>query len=239
MSPAADVKTLIINGTDISARADQTILEAALEHDIRIPTLCHLGGLSDVGACRLCLVEVKGTSRLLPACVTKVAEGMEVTTETERLAKYRRMILGLLFAERNHVCSICVANGACQLQSLAESQGMTHVEFPYRFPRLSMDATHERFSIDHNRCILCTRCIRVCSEIEGAHTWDVMGRGVQSLIISDLNQPWGTSETCTSCGKCVQVCPTGALFDKGKVGTKTPKNPDFLPYLNMMRDGRS
>jgi bidirectional [NiFe] hydrogenase diaphorase subunit len=239
VSPAADVKTLIINGTDISARADQTILEAALEHDIRIPTLCHLGGLSDVGACRLCLVEVKGTSRLLPACVTKVAEGMEVTTETERLAKYRRMILGLLFAERNHVCSICVANGACQLQSLAESQGMTHVEFPYRFPRLSMDATHERFSIDHNRCILCTRCIRVCSEIEGAHTWDVMGRGVQSLIISDLNQPWGTSETCTSCGKCVQVCPTGALFDKGKVGTKTPKNPDFLPYLNMMRDGRS
>ncbi len=239
MSPAADVKTLIINGTDISARADQTILEAALEHDIRIPTLCHLGGLSDVGACRLCLVEVKGTSRLLPACVTKVAEGMEVTTETERLAKYRRMILGLLFAERNHVCSICVANGACQLQSLAESQGMTHVEFPYRFPRLSMDATHERFAIDHNRCILCTRCVRVCSEIEGAHTWNVMGRGVQSLIISDLNQPWGTSETCTSCGKCVQVCPTGALFDKGKVGTKTPKNPDFLPYLNMMRDGRS
>ncbi len=162
MSPAADVKTLIINGTDISARADQTILEAALEDDIRIPTLCHLGGLSDVGACRLCLVEVKGTSRLLPACVTKVAEGMEVTTETERLAKYRRMILGLLFAERNHVCSICVANGACQLQSLAESRGMTHVEFPYRFPRLSVDATHERFSIDHNRCILCTRCVRVC-----------------------------------------------------------------------------
>ncbi|HYB61908.1 MAG TPA: bidirectional hydrogenase complex protein HoxU [Methylomirabilota bacterium] len=239
MSPAADVKTLIINGTDVSARADQTILDAALEHDIRIPTLCHLGGLSDVGACRLCLVEVKGTNRLLPACVTKVAEGMEVTTETERLAKYRRMILGLLFAERNHVCAICVANGACQLQSLAESQGMTHVEFPYRFPRLSMDATHERFAIDHNRCILCTRCVRVCSEIEGAHTWDVMGRGVQSLIISDLNQPWGTSETCTSCGKCVQVCPTGALFDKGKVGTKTQKNPDFLPYLNMMRDGRS
>jgi len=168
-----------------------------------------------------------------------VAEGMEVTTATERLSKYRRMILELLFAERNHVCSICVANGACQLQSLAQSQGMTHVEFPYRFPRLSMDATHERFAIDHNRCILCTRCVRVCSEIEGAHTWDVMGRGVQALIISDLNQPWGTSETCTSCGKCVQVCPTGALFDKGKVGSKTLKNPDFLPYLNMMRDRQS
>jgi len=239
VSPAADVKTLIIDGTDISARADQTILEAANEHNIRIPTLCHLVGLSDVGACRLCLVEIKGNNRLLPACVTKVAEGMEVTTETERLSKYRRMILELLFAERNHVCSICVANGACQLQSLAQSQGMTHVEFPYRFPRLSMDATHERFAIDHNRCILCTRCVRVCSEIEGAHTWDVMGRGVQALIISDLNQPWGTSETCTSCGKCVQVCPTGALFDKGKVGSKTLKNPDFLPYLNMMRDRQS
>ena len=235
MSPAVHVKTLRVDNTDLSARADQTILEAAREHGISIPTLCHLEGLSDVGACRLCLVEVKGTSRLLPACVTPVEEGMEVTTRSERLAKYRRMILELLFAERNHICAVCVANGCCDLQALAQAQGLTHVQFPYRYPRLPVDASHDRFVVDHNRCILCTRCVRVCDEIEGAHTWDVMGRGVDSMVITDLRQPWGESETCTSCGKCIQVCPTGALFEKGRA--QMAKKRDFLPYLTMMRDG--
>jgi bidirectional [NiFe] hydrogenase diaphorase subunit len=239
MTPAADVKTLRIDGADISARADQTILEAAREHNIAIPTLCHLDGLSDVGACRMCLVEVAGTSRLFPSCVTRVEEGMEISTQTARLQKYRRMTLELLFAERNHVCSVCVSNGACELQALGQSHGLTHIEFPYRFPRQPVDASHERFTIDHNRCILCTRCVRVCAEIEGAHTWDVMGRGEKSRVITDLDQPWGTSESCTSCGKCVQVCPTGALFEKSRVGTGARKNPEFIPYLNEMRDGQS
>ncbi|MGA2482813.1 MAG: bidirectional hydrogenase complex protein HoxU [Candidatus Acidiferrales bacterium] len=237
MNPGSDVRTLTIDGVDASARADQTILDAARDAGVSIPTLCHLDGLGDMGGCRLCLVEVKGTNKLLPACVTRVEEGMEVTTKTERLTKYRRMILELLFAERNHICSICVSNGACELQSLAQSQGLTHVDFPYRYPSLPVDASHERFVMDHNRCILCTRCVRVCSEIEGARTWDVMGRGAQARVITDLNQPWGTSETCTSCGKCVQVCPTGALFEKSKAGTHFAKDPDFLSYLNLMRGG--
>ena len=238
MIPAASVKTLVIDGTDVSARSDQTILEAAREHGLAIPTLCHLDGLSDVGACRLCLVEVKGANRLLPACVTLVEEGMDVTSNSERLAKYRRMILELLFAERNHVCSVCVVNGHCDLQSLAQAQGMTHVHFPYRYPKLDIDASHERFVVDHNRCILCTRCVRVCDEVEGAHTWDLMGRGINSQVITDLCQPWGASETCTGCGKCVQVCPTGALFEKGKSGPEAAKKRDFLPYLSMMREGQ-
>lgn len=238
MSPADGVKTLTINGMDVSARAEQTILDAAREAGISIPTLCHLDGLSEVGACRLCVVEVKGSGRLLPACVTHVEERMEVTTQSDRLAKYRRMILELFFAERNHICSICVSNGACELQDLAQSQGLTHIEFPYRYPRLPVDSSHERFTMDHNRCILCTRCVRVCGEIEGAHTWGVMGRGVEARVITDLDQPWGTSDTCTNCGKCVQVCPTGALFEKSKVGEKSEKKPNFLSYLNDMREGR-
>ena len=239
MTQAGDVRTLKINGADISARADQTILEAALEHNIAIPTLCHLDGLSDVGACRLCLVEVAGTSRLFPSCVTRVEEGMQISTQTDRLQSYRRMTLELLFAERNHVCSVCVSNGACELQSLGQSHGLTHIEFPYRFPKQSVDASHELFTIDHNRCILCTRCVRVCAEIEGAHTWDVMGRGEMSRVITDLDQPWGESESCTSCGKCVEVCPTGALFEKSAVGTGARKKPEFIAYLNEMRDARS
>ena len=193
MSAAVDVKTLIIDGKNVSARAGQTILEVARENGIDIPTLCHLDGLSDVGACRLCVVEVKGSNKLLPACVTTVFEGMEVTTQSERLQKHRRTILELLFAERNHICSVCVSNGHCELQSLAQSQGVTHVRLPYRNPELPVDASHERFTLDHNRCILCTRCVRVCAEMEGAHVWDVMGRGIDSMVITDLHEQWGKS----------------------------------------------
>ena len=225
------VKTLTIDGKQISAQEGETILSAATEAGINIPTLCHLDGLSEVAACRLCLVEVAGTSKLLPSCVSTVAEGMDVKTDTERLRKYRLMILELLFAERNHVCSVCVANGHCDLQSQAERQGMTHVRFPYLFPEAKVDASHELFIMDHNRCILCTRCVRVCDEIEGAHTWDVMGRGTDSRVITDLNQPWGESDSCTSCGKCVQVCPTGALSEKGRSVAEAMARRPYLPYL--------
>jgi bidirectional [NiFe] hydrogenase diaphorase subunit len=124
------------------------------------------------------------------------------------------------------------------LQALAQKLGITHVNVPYRYPIEPVDATHERFIIDHNRCILCTRCVRVCDEIEGAHTWDVMGRGIKARVISDLNQPWGESQTCTSCGKCVHVCPTGALVEKGKSSSEMSKRQQFLPYLTIMREGK-
>jgi bidirectional [NiFe] hydrogenase diaphorase subunit len=237
MSENMDVRTLVIDGHELSARAGQTILEVARENEINIPTLCHLEGLSNVGACRLCLVEIKGNNKLLPACVATVHEGMEVSTDTERLRKHRRIILELLFAERNHVCAVCVSNGHCELQAMAQEQGLTHITLPYRNPELTFDASHERFTADHNRCILCTRCVRVCAEIEGAHVWDVMGRGIDSIVITDLHDDWGKS-SCTRCGKCVQVCPTGALFDKSKIGSDHPKYPDFLPYLNLMREAR-
>ncbi|PJF43209.1 MAG: bidirectional hydrogenase complex protein HoxU [Candidatus Thermofonsia Clade 1 bacterium] len=229
------VVTLKINDQEVSGREDETILDVARENGVDIPTLCYLDGLSAVGACRLCLVEVVGVARLLPACVTRVSEGMEVRTHSERLQRYRRMIVELLFSEGNHICSVCVSNGHCELQSMAIKLGLDHIEMPYRFPVRQVDASHARYGLDPNRCILCTRCVRVCDEIEGAHTWDIMGRGIASQLITDMHTPWGESETCTSCGKCVQVCPTGALFVKGKSVAEMTKRPDFLPYLAMMR----
>ena len=236
MNPAPAIKTLSIDGHDISARAEETILAVARQNNIFIPTLCALRGLSTVGACRLCLVEVKGVNKLLPACVTRVEEGMEVTTNSERLKRYRKQILELLFVERNHICSVCVSNGYCELQSLSQKLDITHVHFPYRYPRAQVDASHERFVVDHNRCILCSRCVRVCDEIEGAHTWDMMGRGIEAQVITDLNQPWGSSLTCTGCGKCVHVCPTGALSEKGRSVAEMEKRRQFLPYLTLMRE---
>ncbi len=238
MTAQGRIRTLVINGQDVSASEDQTILEVAQENDIFIPALCQVEGLSGVAACRLCLVEIKGSPRLFPACVTRIAEGMEITTDSERLQNYRRMILELLFAERNHICSVCVTNGHCDLQALAQKLGMTHVRFPYRHVALPVDASHSRFVIDHNRCILCTRCVRVCDEIEGAHTWDLLGRGIDSRVIIDLDQPWGSSDSCTSCGKCVHICPTGALSEKGKSVAEMRKKRQFLPYLTIMREER-
>lgn len=231
------IVTLKIDGRDVGAREDETILQVARENGIDIPTLCHMDGLSDIGACRLCLVEVQGANKLLTACVTTVHEGMEVITRSPRLDSYRRMIVEMLFSERNHICSVCVSNGHCDLQDLATGVGVSHISVPYLYPKVGIDASHERFVLDHNRCVLCTRCVRVCDEIEGAHTWDLLGRGVNSRVITDLAEPWGASESCTSCGKCVHVCPTGALFEKGKSVAEMTKRRAFLPYLTSMRNG--
>jgi bidirectional [NiFe] hydrogenase diaphorase subunit len=138
MSPVSTVKTLKIDDRDVSARPDETILDVARENGIFIPTLCELKGLSTIGACRLCLVEVKGTPKLLAACVTQVQEGMEVTTHSERLQKYRRSIVELLLTERNHICSVCVSNGHCELQFLAQKLNIDHVHFPYRYPKVQV-----------------------------------------------------------------------------------------------------
>jgi bidirectional [NiFe] hydrogenase diaphorase subunit len=229
-------KTLIIDGQHLSAEEGATILEVARDHAINIPTLCHLDGVGDVGACRLCLVEVKGTPKLLPACTTKVAEGMEITTQSERLAGYRRMTIELLFAERNHVCAVCVANGNCQLQSLAADLGMEHVRYEYIYPRWEVDVTHRLFGMDHNRCILCTRCVRTCAEIEGAATKGVSGRGARARIITDLNQPWGEAASCTECGKCVMSCPTGALFKKGATSAESVHDRAKLTFIVNARE---
>jgi bidirectional [NiFe] hydrogenase diaphorase subunit len=227
-----------IDGEYVNATEDQTILGAARANGKYIPTLCFLDGLTAVGSCRLCLVEVSGVGRLLPACTTPVQNGMSVTTASDRLTKYRRMAIEFLLIERNHHCAVCVSNNHCELQAMAQRLGVTHVNFPYNSPRVAVDLSHPRYVLDQNRCILCTRCVRACAEIEGAHVWDVMSRGIRSRLVAEANRPWGESTGCTSCGKCVQVCPTGALAEKGCAVEEMIKRDEPITRLAAHRGGR-
>jgi bidirectional [NiFe] hydrogenase diaphorase subunit len=224
-----------IDGELVSALAVETILQAARSAGKQIPTLCYLEGLSAVGACRLCIVEVSGTDRLLPACTTPVQDGMSVTTTSPKLTHYRQIAVELLLVERNHVCAVCVSNGHCELQAMATSLGITNSRYWYNYPKLPVDMTNKRFVLDHNRCILCTRCVRVCSELEGAHVWEVVSRGIHSRITSDMNQPWGEALNCTNCGKCVQACPTGALAEKSWAVEEMVKRNDNITGMALRK----
>ena len=238
-----NVCNLRIDDRALTVAAGTSLLQAARRAGISLPSLCHLDGLTPVGACRLCLVEVEtevpgagtepaqGGRRPLAACVTAAAEGMRVHTDTPLLRDIRRSIVEMLFSEGNHTCAVCVANGDCELQTMALRVGMDHNRLPERFPRRAVDLSHPLFGLDHNRCILCTRCVRVCDEVEGAHVWDVGWRGEQCRIIAGLDQPWGAVDSCSHCGKCVEVCPTGALFHKSACSGDHPSHPERLADL--------
>lgn len=206
--------SFIVDGRACSAPSGWTVLQACRHAGIRIPTLCHLEGLSPAGSCRLCLVEVRGLPRPVPACATTVSPGMEVTTASETLQQHRRAIVEMLFAGGDHVCAICIASGRCELQELARALALDHVTLGVERRAAHVDASHPRFGIDPGRCILCTRCVRTCSEVEHANTLGVAGRGRSARVVMDAGGPWGASSTCTSCGKCVAACPTGAMYEK-------------------------
>lgn len=232
------VKTFKIDGIDVTGKSNETILEVANDHNINIPTLCYLKGLTPIGSCRMCLIEVEGSDKLIPACTSKIKEGMEIVTNSEKLQNHRKMVLSMIFAERTHTCSVCVSNGHCELQNQAIELGLEHSHVPYIHKSFDIDASHKDYVYDPNRCILCTRCVRVCDEVEGAHALDIFGRGIDAKIIHDMDEPWALSESCTSCGKCVQVCPTGSLFEKGVSATEMIKKKSIVTNLIQMRKDR-
>jgi bidirectional [NiFe] hydrogenase diaphorase subunit len=223
------------DGVEVEAYADESVLQAARRSDVFIPSLCFLEGLSVWGGCRICVVEVAEDHRLRPACATPVAADMEVLVDTPRLRAYRKSIVELLFAEGNHICAVCVSNGNCELQDMAVACGMDHVRYDEQDPHRTVDASHPKYVFDPNRCILCTRCVRVCDEIEGAHVWDISERGSSAELVTELNKPWGEALSCTWCGKCVAVCPTGSLFYQGSAVGEMKHSADMIRMLASAR----
>lgn len=209
---------LTINGQQVSAPEDSTILEAARLAGIRIPTLCHHPDLSNVGACRMCVVSVEKARGVQTACTTPVFEGMVVDTESQAARETRRFVLEMLLSDHPNECMTCEVNGACELQDLVYEYDVPWPAGPgvrHAYP-INPDPGPFIF-IDRNKCILCTRCVRACAEIQNRDVWNIANRGFKSKVVAGNDQLL-VDARCESCGQCVAYCPTGALFDKMSVG---------------------
>lgn len=206
--------TVTIDEKKVEVPQGTTVLNAARKAGIEIPTLCDHPQLTPYGGCRLCLVEIEGARTLQPSCTMPVSDNMVVHTDTDKIREARKFVLSMIFSERNHFCPYCqVSGGDCELQNAAYDEDMTHWPLQPNWQPYPVDASHPFIIIEHNRCILCRRCVRACGELVGNFTLGIEERGANSKLIADLGTPLGDS-TCIGCGTCVQVCPTGAMIDR-------------------------
>ena len=203
-----------INGRDVSAPAGSTILEAAHLAGIKIPTLCFLKEINEIGACRICVVEVKGARSLVAACVHPINEGMEVWTNTPKVLDSRRRTLQLILSNHDRKCLSCVRSGKCELQQLCFELGVTDEGyFDGEREEYELDYSAKHMVRDNNKCILCRRCSAVCDKIQGVGVIGANNRGIKTNIGSAFEMGLGET-SCVSCGQCIAVCPTGALSEK-------------------------
>jgi predicted molibdopterin-dependent oxidoreductase YjgC len=210
--------TLTINNQRVVASDGATILEAARDAGIRIPTLCHHPDLSNVGACRLCVVSVERARGVQTACTTPVFEGMVVDTESKDTRDTRRFVLGMLLSDHPNECMKCEVNGACELQDLVYEYDVPWPEHNGKRHTYPIDPDPNPFVyIDRNKCILCTRCVRACAEIQNRDVWNMADRGFGSKLVAGADQNL-LDARCESCGQCVAYCPVGALYDKMSLG---------------------
>ena len=207
---------LTINGKNIETPEGSTILEAARHAGIDIPTLCYLKDINEIGACRMCLVEVEGMRTLQAACVYPVREGMVVNTRSKRVREARRINLELILSNHEKSCLKCPKNNHCELRTLAGKMGITDIRFEVEPPNRSKDFTNTSIVRNNNKCILCRRCVAVCKHIQKVEAIDVTMRGMNAHITNAFDRPTEDSE-CILCGQCITVCPTGALREKRNI----------------------
>ena len=213
--------TFLLNGKEMPFAPGQMILDAARNGGIEIPTLCYLKDTTPTGACRICLVEVKGARSLMAACTTPVGPGMEVSTDSELVHKARKMNIELLLASGKHDCLVCEANGDCRLQALAYSYKITEMRFSESEVKYPVEDENPFIIRDFSRCILCGRCVQACNEVVVNRAISQGYRGAKSKVVTGGDQPYNNSE-CVFCGQCVEVCPVGALTEKKAFGLGRP-----------------
>ncbi|MFC0238876.1 formate dehydrogenase subunit alpha [Rhodopseudomonas telluris] len=224
-SPSEKMVTLTIDGRSVSVPEGTSIMRAAMEIGTAIPKLCATDMVDAFGSCRLCLIEIDGRSGTPASCTTPVADGLVVHTQTERLKQIRKGVMELYISDHPLDCLTCSANGDCELQDMAGAVGLRDVRYGYsgeKHPNPGLDESNPYFTYDASKCIVCSRCVRACEEVQGTFALTIAGRGFDSVVSPGMQESFLGSE-CVSCGACVQACPTATLNEKSVIEIGTPE----------------
>ncbi len=223
-STLEETVTIEIDGLPAIVKAGSTIMRAARESGVEVPKLCATDNMQPFGSCRLCVVEVEGRNGYPASCTTVVEEGMQIRTQTDALAKLRRNIMELYISDHPLDCLTCSANGDCELQDMAGAVGLRQVRYGYAGENhldAEIDDSNPYFTFDPSKCIVCSRCVRACDEVQGTFALTIEGRGFESKVAASIGESFLDSE-CVSCGACVQVCPTATLIEKTIIDNGQP-----------------
>jgi formate dehydrogenase major subunit len=225
-SKAENMVSLTIDGFELSVPEGTSIMRAAMEAGIQVPKLCATDSLEAFGSCRLCLVEIQGRAGTPASCTTPVAEGLVVSTQSEHLKRLRRGVMELYISDHPLDCLTCAANGDCELQDMAGAVGLREVRYGFEGANhleATKDESNPYFTFDPAKCIVCSRCVRACEEVQGTFALTIDGRGFASKISAGMAEDFLESE-CVSCGACVQACPTATLIEKSVVEIGQPEH---------------
>jgi len=225
-SKAERTVTLSIDGRPVSVLEGTSVMRAAMDAGIQVPKLCATDMVDAFGSCRLCLVEIAGRPGTPASCTTPVAEGMSVSTQTPRLKQLRRGVMELYISDHPLDCLTCAANGDCELQDMAGAVGLREVRYGYdgaNHLKQAKDNSNPYFTFDPAKCILCSRCVRACEEVQGTFALTIEGRGFESKVSPGIGEAFLESE-CVSCGACVQACPTATLIEKSVIEIGQPEH---------------
>lgn len=225
-SLSEELVSISVDGREITVPEGTSVLRASALAGINIPKLCASDNLEAFGSCRLCAVEIEGRRGYPASCTTPVAEGMQVTTQTGKLAKLRRNIMELYISDHPLDCLTCPANGNCELQDVAGAVGLREVRYGFDGENhldAEIDDSNPYFSFDPSKCIVCSRCVRACDEVQGTFALTIEGRGFASKVAASQDDPFMDSE-CVSCGACVQACPTTSLMEKSVIDAGQPEH---------------
>ncbi|HYI06271.1 MAG TPA: molybdopterin-dependent oxidoreductase, partial [Reyranella sp.] len=225
-SKSSEMVTLTIDGQSVTVPAGTSIMRAAMDIGTQVPKLCATDSVDAFGSCRLCLVEIQGRPGTPASCTTPVGSGMMVSTQTERLKQIRKGVMELYISDHPLDCLTCAANGDCELQDMAGAVGLRDVRYGYdgeNHTKQAKDESNPYFTFDPSKCIVCSRCVRACEEVQGTFALTIQGRGFDSKVSAGMAEPFIDSE-CVSCGACVQACPTATLSEKSVIDIGVPEH---------------